>query len=266
MGESLALLRASWMTATSYRLAMILSVVGLAATIVPVYFVSSALQPMMAERIATEGRQYFSFVLIGMIVLSFVGASISTPASAVGSGIATGTLEALLATRASLPAVLTGLVSYSFIWTALRSALLLSIGAVLGANLVPAGWFAALLIFALILLAHIPIGLIAAALVLAFRTAGPLPQGVMILSGLLGGVYYPTHVIPSWIQRVSDFIPLSYGLRALRRTLLDGAPFSAVASDVAILALFAAALGAAGVTAFSLALRYARRAGTLAQY
>ena len=99
-----------------------------------------------------------------------------------------------------------------------------------------------------------------------FRTTGPLPQGVLIASGMLGGVYYPTHVIPSWIERISDVMPLTYGLRALRRTLLDGAPLSAVASDLAVLAGFIVVLSVAAAIAFRAALGHARRAGTLAQY
>jgi len=115
-------------------------------------------------------------------------------------------------------------------------------------------------------LAHLPFGLFGAALVLWFRTTGPLPKGVLAASGLLGGVYYPTQVIPAWLHTASAGLPLTYGLRSLRRVLLDGAPFSAVAGDLAILAAFATVLLALGAWTFDRALRDARRTGTLAQY
>ena len=123
-----------------------------------------------------------------------------------------------------------------------------------------------LLILMLIILAYLPFGLLAAALQLAFRTAGPLPSAVLIASSLLGGVYYPTQVIPSWIQRVSEAVPLTYGLRALRETLLEGASFRAVMPDVATLVGFVLLLTALSLFALSEALHYARRSGTLAQY
>jgi ABC-2 type transport system permease protein len=88
----------------------------------------------------------------------------------------------------------------------------------------------------------------------------------MVLSGLLGGVYYPTKVIPSWIQDVSEAVPLTYGLRALRQTLLEGMPLPAVARDVTILVGFVVVLSALGVWAFARALRYAKQAGNLSQY
>jgi len=82
----------------------------------------------------------------------------------------------------------------------------------------------------------------------------------------LGGVYYPTHVMPSWLPRLSDAIPLTYGLRALRMTLLEGIPFSAVIPDVATLIGFVLVLTALSLFALTEALHYARRSGTLAQY
>ena len=83
---------------------------------------------------------------------------------------------------------------------------------------------------------------------------------------LLGGVYYPTQVIPSWIQYISHALPLTYGLRAIRGTLLEGMPFHQVLGDVVILAGFTLGLALLSAWLFALALRYARRAGTLAQY
>ena len=43
---------------------------------------------------------------------------------------------------------------------------------------------------------------------------------------LLGGVYYSTSVIPEVVRPLASVVPLTYGLRALRRTLLSGEPLS----------------------------------------
>ena len=93
-----------------------------------------------------------------------------------------------------------------------------------------------------------------------------LPSRRGTVSALLGGVYYPTKVIPSWIQAVSDFVPLTYGLRALRGTFLQGQSISQVLPDILILSGLAAALLSTSWLAFLWSLRHARRAGTLAQY
>jgi len=102
--------------------------------------------------------------------------------------------------------------------------------------------------------------------VLAFGTTGPFPGLLVTASTLFGGVYYPTSVIPSWLERFSAFVPLSYGLRALRRTLLDELTVSASAGDIFMLAGTAVVLLAVSLIVFSYALRYAKHVGTLAQY
>jgi ABC-2 type transport system permease protein len=266
MRETLALMRASWLTATSYRLGMLMSVGGLVVTILPMYFVAGALQPVLADRISTEGGQYFGFLIVGVLAFSFLSTAVSAVAGAVGSGIATGTLEAMLSTRARLVSLIAGLVGYAFTWTAVRGALTIVMAVLLGVRLSAAHSGVALLILLLIVAAYFAIGLVAAAMVLVFRTTGPLPQAVLLLSGLLGGVYYPTSVIPSWIQSLSAAVPLTYGLRALRRVWLDGVAFREVIPDVMTLAAMAGGLLSLGVLTFMLAMRYARRAGTLAQY
>jgi ABC-2 type transport system permease protein len=259
-------MRAGWLVGLSYRLQMVFSVAGLLFIIAPLYFIAQALQPVMAASIEHEGRNYFGFLIVGMITLFLVTAAVNVFAETLQSGIERGTLETLLMTPTRLPLLLVGMVGYNFSWMGLRSLLVLVAAWILGVQLVWGHGVLALAILALIILAYIPFGLMVAALVLAFRTKGPWPQLLLTVSVFLGGVYYPTHVMPSWLEGVSTAIPLTYGLRALRRTLLDGAGWHLVASDVAMLGGFVVVLLAASVAAFAFALRYARRAGTLAQY
>ena len=101
MREALALLRVSWLSASSYRLGMILSVAGLVVAVLPMYFVAGAIQPLIGDRIAEEGGHYFGFLVVGMLAFSFLSVAVNGLAGAIGGGIATGTPEAMLATRAS---------------------------------------------------------------------------------------------------------------------------------------------------------------------
>ena len=266
MHEIYALLRASWLSAASYRLSLVISTLTLGATVVPVYFVSGALQPTMAEAISSEGGQYFGFLLVGMVAMSFMGTAMESIPSVIGGGIRTGTLEALLSTGTRLPTILAGMVSYTYVWQGMRTVLLLLAGWWLGMHLVWSKTPWAVGILALIVLAYLSFGLLAAALVLVFRTSGPLTRVVFLGSTLLGGVYYPTHSIPSWLEQLSVVIPLTYGLRALRRTLLEGASLGQVMPDVAALSAFVVVLLLVGTAAILYAFRHAKRSGSLSLY
>ena len=266
MSAILAFVRQDMLTQASYRVNMVLAMAGLVFTVIPLYFVSGALQPVMARAIATQGGRYFAFVLIGIVAFRFVSTGITTLPSAVGSGIRTGTLEMIFATPVSRSSMFLGMIGYKVLWSTAEALVLLLAGTLLGARLIGNHIPAAILVILLITAAYTAFGIFGSALLLAFRTSGPLPMLVSVGSIFFGGVYYPKHVIPAWLQHIATIVPLTYGLRALRGILLEGYSLTDVALDVTVLTLMAIALLVASCFAFEYAVRYAKRAGTLAQY
>jgi ABC-2 type transport system permease protein len=266
MREALALVRAGWLAALSYRVNLLFSVLGLVFMLVPVYFVAPALQSVAAASIQTEGKEYFSFLVVGLAVLTVTSTALTAFPATVGSSIGSGTLEAMLATPARLPAVLLGLIGYEMSWSVARATLMLAVGMALGMTINLSGVPLAMAALFLILVAYLGLGLALAGMILVFRTIGPLGSGLVAASALLGGVYYSTSVIPSWVRELSSLVPLTYGLRVIRQTLLTGAGFRQVSSDLMLLTLLALLLLALGATAFGYGLRHARREGTLGQY
>jgi ABC-2 type transport system permease protein len=124
----------------------------------------------------------------------------------------------------------------------------------------------ALLILAITVAAYVGIGLIGAALVIAVRTNAAIPQGVLLLSTVLGGVYFPTSVLPPAVAPIAEWLPLTPGLRALRQTLLLGYPIGSVSGDLMRVTGLSLAACVAGAVSLKWAFGYARRAGSLSQY
>ena len=261
-----ALVRSNWLAATSYKLSFMFSFGSLILSVVPIFFISGALQKTMAGVIKGQGDQYFAFLIVGLIALNVVSSTVHALPGGLQTATSTGTLEALLATPTSVSALVTGLSGYEVLLALLRGFVMLVAAGLLGAHVAWLQLGASIPIVALVVLAHLPIAIIAAAMVLAFRTRGPLPQIVMLASTFLGGVYYPTTVIPGWIESISAFLPLTYGLKALRAVLLDGRSLAVVWREVSILLAFTVVALAASALAFKAALAYARRVGNLAQY
>lgn len=266
MHSVLALLRASYLSAASYRMALILSFVALFVSVVPIYFISGALQPVVADSIATEGGQYFGFLLVGLGALYAITAATGALPGAIAGSIGSGTLESLLVTRTPLHQILLGMIGYPLLMGLLRAVVMVVGGAFVGVQVTWTAMPLAALVVTLLILAYLGFGLVAGALVLIFRTSGPLITAVIAGSGLFGGVYYSTTVIPAWLQNLSAFVPLTYGLRALRMLLLGGAPTADVLNDISVLTLMALVLFLSCGAIFLAALRYARSSGTLSQY
>lgn len=266
MGAVAALTRASWYQARSNRLSMAMQIGGILLTMMPTYFIANALQETMAGTIAGEAEQYFAFVLVGSLALMLVSTAMSALPGAIAGGISSGYFEALLMTRASLPSILIGLSSYNLVLILVRCIVLMTGGWILGAHVAWRMLVPALVILALLVIAHWGIALVAASLIIAFRTSGPLMPAVMALTTLFGGVYYPVSAIPSWLGAIATVAPMAYGLRGLRRVLLQGESIGAVASDVAVLAGIGVVMVVLGSVCIQAALKYARRAGTLGMY
>lgn len=266
MRSILALLRAAWLDAMSYRVATLLSLVGVLASVIPIYFIAGAVQGLAADSISREGGQYFGFIIVGLAAVYLLAAAVAAVPGAIAGGIGSGTFEALLVTRTSLPTLLLGLGAWPMVQSALRAGVLIVGAALLGVEFRWAMFPAAVGILLVMLVAYGSIGLVAAALVLAFRTSGPLVSGVVALSGLLGGAYYATAAVPGWLNALTDVVPLTYALRPVRMLVLGDAPLADVTADLSVLTLIALGLLVVGSAAFALALRRARRAGTLSQY
>ena len=108
MRRLLALIRADALTTFSYRLQTIVWLGGMVVTIVPLYFVAQALQPVMTNAIAGEGRQYFGFLLVGIIAVLLLTTALNALPDGIRSGIGRGTLEAMLATPTPLAGAVDG--------------------------------------------------------------------------------------------------------------------------------------------------------------
>lgn len=266
MREAGALIRAAWLTASSYRFGMALSVIGLAGVVVPLYFIAGALQPTMATAIAGESGQYFAFAVLGAVAFSLVSTSMTALPNAIDGAIGRGTLEVILGTPARLPAVCVGMMGYNLLWALFRATILIAAATALGTRIAWSGIVPGAGIVLLTMLCYAGLGFIVAALVLTFRTAGPMSGTFLTASMFLGGVYYPSHVIPSWIRAVADVVPLTYGLRAFRHVALRGDFGAGVLRDVEMLAAMTAAAVSVGIGCFALALGRARRTGTLSSY
>jgi len=264
--SALALARAGWLSATSYRVATLLQFAGVLATVVPVYFVSRALQELAAPSIQREGGAFFAFVVVGIASIYIVAAVTAAVPGAISSTLGSGTLEALLATPASVTSVVLGLSLHGIAMSVLRALALLVGAAAFGADIQWMSLVTVLPVAALVVFAYAGVSLLGGAMVLAFRTAGPLVSATVALSGLLGGAYYSTTVVPGWLGALTEFVPLTHGLRAIRAVLLAGEGLATTWPDIVRLGSNALLLMTIGVLAFTAALRRARRDGTLSQY
>lgn len=190
-------LRRDILSNLSYRLGFILEVLAIMFFVGGFFFVGRLVTPANLPALAEFGGDYFSFVLVGVALIGFQYAALSSFSEVIRLGQVTGTLEAMLVTPTRLGTVLTGSALSSFLSAAVRVLLYLALGAlVFGARLGGADLPTALLVLVLAVLAESGFGLLSAAFIVVLKRGDPVN---FLLSGtatLLGGVYYPLSVLP----------------------------------------------------------------------
>ncbi len=248
----------------SYRLSFFLSLASVFLAAAVFYFLGKIVDPSAVEG---AGYDYFSFAIVGIAFSSFLRAGLFSFSNALREEQMMGTLEAMAATPCRPAEIVFYGTLWRFAFSLLTAAAYLAVGAMFfGLSLGRADWPAALLMIALTTASYCSLGILSACFILVFKRGDPVNWLVGNLSTLLAGVYYPVEVMPGWLQGLARFIPLTWSLRGLRLALLEGYGVGRLGEETLALAAFSAVLLPASLALFSLALRHARRTGSLAKY
>ena len=251
----------------SYKLSFLLQLIGIFPVLLMFFFLSRLVGSNISGPLEPYGGSYFPFVLIGIAVQNYLTLSLSRFSGSLRESQLSGTLEAVLATPVRLPSFLVGSTAYSFLFNALRIFIYLVAGSLLFD--VHFNWArlpAALGIICLTISAFSCFGIFSASFIMLFKRGDPINWGFNVISWLLGGVYYPVNILPSWLQKVACVIPMTHSLEALRLILLTDHGFSGLFPNLLVLGLWGAIGLPASLFCFRYALNRARMQGTLGHY
>ena len=261
-----AFLRRDLREALSYKFTFVASLAGILFSTATFFFVAKLVPPGAAS-LAAYGGNYFSFAVVGVAFSSLLGIFQAGLPSVIRNAQVSGTLEAVLATPASVPTVLVGSSLYSFVFQTFRTMLHLAVAVlVFGMVLGPVNWAGVAAVFALTALAFLSVGMLSASFILVYKLGNPFGWLLWGISGLLGGVVFPVTLLPPWLRWASSLLPVTYALDGMRRSLLAPTGFAALVPDIVALAAFDVVLLPLGLVLFRVAVRKAKRDGTLSHY
>jgi len=265
-GRLSAFLRRDLREALTYKFSFVSSFVGILLSSATFYFVAK-LVPPGTPSLGPFGGDYFSFAVVGVAFSSLLGMFQEGLSSVVRSAQVSGTLEALLVTPASIPTVLFGSSLYSLLLQVFRTLLHLGVAlAFFGMTLGRVNGPGVLSVGVLTVLCFLSVGILSASFILVYKTGSPFGWILGTVSGLLGGVVFPVALLPPWIRWVSSLLPVTYALDGMRKSLLASAGFAEVLPDIAALAVFNIILLPVSLLAFRLAVRKAKKDGTLSHF
>jgi len=259
--DIIAFIKRDFLIWKSYRLLFGLNIIGVFVPVFIFYFISKLFN--IDPRYLKDYRgEYFPFVFIGLVIQGYLLTALYGFSLKIRSEQLLGTMEKLISTTITPTSLILSLISWEFFIGGLNILIYFIIGFFLfNLHFEPTGILPALVILVLGITSLSSLGIISASIILYFKRGDPIGWLVVTLSIFLGGVYFPSEILPSILQKISNFIPLTYILKALRLSLLKGFSLGSLMNYIVTLILFQIILLPISLFIFKTALRKTLRDG-----
>jgi ABC-2 type transport system permease protein len=247
----------------SYRLSLASQTVFGVLDLAVYFFISKTLGGVSSASLQ-GAPSYFAFAAVGIILGAVVDATSVSVASRLREEQLTGTLEAVTTQPLTPLELCAGLVSFPFVFASLRAALYLIVASFwMHLDVSRTSWPGVAATLAAAAFALAPVGIHAGAVDLLVKRGDGGVGGLVYLMAILGGAVFPISVLPDWLEWVGRAMPVRFAFDGVRAALFEGNGWG---HDVLALVAFAAALTPVALAAFALALRRAKKAGTVSEY
>ena len=251
----------------SYKLGFVLQVFALFPPMFTFFFLSTAIEASSMPLLSSYGGDYFSFVLVGMALQSYMGLSLTSFSRRIRDAQLKGTLELIFSTPISPSLFLFSSFLFDFALNSLRVFLIFASSAVLlDVSLCWEQVMALALCYLLAMASFTSIGIMSASFVLIFKRGDPLAWLLGTSSSLFAGVYYPVAVLPSGLQWLAQALPSTHAIELMRQLLINNASTAELWPQLAALVGWTAISMPCALAVFKRALRRAREDSSLAHY
>lgn len=267
MTKMMAFLLRDLQSLLSYRFRFIIQISGMILTICFIYFIGRTFSGSISIQLERYGNDYFAYAILGMSLSTFVSTGLYSFSSQIRDAQVEGTLEALLMTPSSVYTILIGNSLWSFIQSFFESFFYIAVSIViLNLSISFQQIITLLLVLVLTFGAFLSIGLVSASFTLVFKQGNPINAIFGASSYFLGGILFPIEVLPTWLRWFSHILPMTYAGRSVREILLVGTVDQAIGGSLLYLILFTLIVGPSSLLIFNMALRRAKKDGSLVQY
>lgn len=264
-----AIIRKDWKQYWRYPLNAVSSVFQPIIWLTPVYFMGRAFSldgQALGFAQYSGTADYMSFILIGTVLENFINAVFWGMGYALKNDMDAGVMESNWLAPIPRLLILVGRSITNLIVTIATSAMMLLLAALAFGFHASVDAIYAFLPILPMLLGMYGFGFAFAALVLLMREANTMVDMASFLVQLFSGSNFPVNSLPRWLLPVSLALPLTYGLDAVRGTLLKTNTILPIHWELALLIVFMVLMLWLGAWAFKSLERRVRRLGTLGQH
>ena len=260
----LAFLKRDFQSEVSYRVAFLFQLAGMFLSILAFRFMTKMMNPASA---GLDGMPPFQWLLLGLAFQYYFSTALYAFSAKIRNEQLLGTLEAMLVSPTPTSIVIFSSAAWDFTYGAIRVLVLLTFAVLFFDVHLYFNSMGTLLLGSLLtLLSSAGLGILSASFILWFKRGDPINFFLSALTTLFGNVFFPSQQLPEGTRWVSELLPITWSLRVVRGSLLQGRPFSELSGEIARLAVLTAILLPLGILFSRVAIRKAKREGSLVQY
>jgi len=264
VGKLLAFLKRDFQSEVSYRLSFLFQVAGMLFSVSAFYFMTKMMNPKTE---GLDGIEPFPWLLVGLAFQYYFSTALYSFSSKIRGEQMLGTLEAMLVSPTPTSIVIFSEAAWDFAWGGIRVAIyLLFATLVFGVKLHATSLGTLALGVVLTLLSSVGLGILSASFVLYFKRGDPINFLLSAMTTFFGNVFFPTPLLPRGVQWVSEVMPIKWSIEVVSGSLLQGKTFEDLEVAIANLAILTVILLPAGLFLSRIAIRKAKREGSLVQY
>lgn len=251
--------------ALAYPQGLAFPFVSIVFTVAGFAYLSRLIDPHAQLRSAREPLDYFSYVVLSLGFMLLLNGALQAVAGAMRRDQVAGTLEAIIATPASLPSILIASSLWPIVFAAAEAAAYIGSGVVFGMRITAFNAPAFVAVLVLSMACMMALGTLGAAAVIRFKQNPPSSFLTGSAVAMLSGALFPVSLLPAPLRDISWMLPLTHALAGLRGSLA-GAPAPAILGECWWLGAATVLIAPIALASFGAALSRAKRDGTLMSY
>jgi ABC-2 type transport system permease protein len=170
---------------------------------------------------------YQTFLFPGIVAMSLVGISIASGVSVIWDR-EFGFLKEIHVAPISRTSIFIGKALGGCTTALIQGIIILSLSFIIGVPITPNSFLLSIFLMIVISLGLVSIGLIIASLIETFESFGMIMNFIIFPLIFLSGAFFPLQEAPEWLKIISFANPLTYGVEAIRYTIIgfSSIPFS----------------------------------------
>lgn len=259
---SLAICERDFRLFISYRMRLVSTFVTTAVSVTLFYYISRLVR---SPKIGSPD-EYYGFVVVGMVILSVLTSTLSTPVVTLRQELVAGTFERMAISAVGPVPCIASLMLFPLMVAVVNALVTLLYASLVFGLSIRGVAPIALPLAALGAAAFAPFGFLMAAGVVTFKQTNAGANLIVTGLTLVAGFYFPVSLLPDWIRWTSDVQPFTPAVDLLRHFIVGTPLPGSVLGEIAKVVAFAAILLPAGAWALQASLERSRRRGTLTEY